>query len=90
MNRISTPSFDVLLTRLNREVETLSESQHRLARKKAVLQEQITRLRLGASPTEVRLVLKAAAVPREGRRRWPADWLAMPTRDPGTDRRGRR
>ena len=91
MNRTVTQSSDALLARLNHEVEKISEAQHRLARKKAVLQEQITRLRLGASPTEVRLALKAvSAVDHEERRRWPADWPAMPGRDQAADGQGRR
>jgi hypothetical protein len=55
-------SSKALLERLNAELERISEAQHRLARRKALLQEQATRLRLGASPATVRLTLEALAV----------------------------
>ena len=58
MDRASSQSSEILLARLNHAVEKISALQHRLARRKAILQEQITRLRLGVSPGEVRLALK--------------------------------
>jgi hypothetical protein len=58
MDRASTQSSEILLARLNHEVEKISALQHWLARRKAILQEQITRLRLGVSPSQVRLALK--------------------------------
>jgi hypothetical protein len=87
MAPMSSKSSDVLLARLNHEVEKISAAEHRLARQSALLREQITRLRLGASPAEVRLALKAvSAVDREKRGRWPTDWPAVPMRDQATDR----
>jgi hypothetical protein len=81
MDRLSAQSSEVLLARLNHEIENISVSQHRLARRKAILQKQITLLRLGASPTEVRLALKAVSVvAQEERRRW-TDWESSPARD---------
>jgi hypothetical protein len=74
MDRVQEQSSDVLLARINRELEKISDHQHRLARKKAVLQEQATRLRLGASPSEVRIALKVAAVDHDERRPWPSEW----------------
>jgi len=50
-----------LLAKINRDLETISQTQHRLARQKALLQEHATRLRLGASPTAVRVALHEAA-----------------------------
>jgi hypothetical protein len=52
--------IEMLLIRINRELELISRTQHRLARQKAVLQEQATRLRLGASPMAVSVVLQEA------------------------------
>ena len=81
MNRNSARSSEVLLARLNHRVEKISEVQHRLARKRTLLQEQITRLRLGVSPTLVRVALQASSlVDREARRRWDTDWPALATR----------
>jgi hypothetical protein len=51
---------EVLLVRINRQLEMISQAQHRLARHKALLQEQATRLRLGASPLAVSLCLEEA------------------------------
>jgi hypothetical protein len=79
MTSSSAQSFEALLARFNHEVEEISEAQHRLARQNALLREQITRLRLGASPTDVRLALKTLS----------ADWPAMPMRAQATDRDGR-
>lgn len=74
MERIQ-QSSDVLLARINRELERISEVQHRLARRRTMLQQQATRLRLGASPTEVRFALRAAAATeQEERRRWEFEW----------------
>jgi hypothetical protein len=79
MDRVAPQSSEVLLARLNHEVERISALQHRLARRKAVVQEQITRLRLGVSPTEVRLALKTIGVgEHENRRRWNADPEPLP------------
>ncbi len=74
MDRIPEQSSDILLARINRELEKISDAQHRLARRKTVLQEQATRLRLGASPTEVRVALKTADVDQEDRRPWQTQW----------------
>ena len=65
MDRITEHSSEVLLARVNSEIERISDAQHRLARRKLVLQREATRLRLGASPLEVRLMLRAAAVDDE-------------------------
>ena len=84
-------SSDVVLARLNHELEKISAAQHRLARRKALLREQISRLRLGASVAEVRLALKAiAAEDHEERRRWPVDSAGLPLLDRLPDPRGRR
>jgi hypothetical protein len=53
---------ETLLARINRQLEEISETQHRLARAKTVLQEQATQLRLGAPALEVRLALRRAGV----------------------------
>jgi hypothetical protein len=62
-------SRDVLIAWINHRLETISEAQHRLAADRLVLQEQVTRLRLGAPVDEVELVLKRTglAVPRAAR-----------------------
>jgi hypothetical protein len=52
--------FEGLLVRINRQLEMISQSQHRLARQRTLLQEQATRLRLGASPLAVSLCLQEA------------------------------
>jgi hypothetical protein len=49
---------DLLLARINGELEHVSRVQHRLARHKALLQENATRLRLGASPAAIRVALQ--------------------------------
>ena len=74
MDRITTQSSDVLLARVNQELERISDTQHRLARRKLVLQQQATRLRLGASPIEVHLTLRAAAIGEEARNRLASAW----------------
>jgi hypothetical protein len=74
MDRITAQSSEVLLARVNRELERISDTQHRLARRKLVLQHQATRLRLGASPIEVRLTLRAAELGEEERNRLAAVW----------------
>jgi hypothetical protein len=51
-------SRDVLLAWINRRLEVISETQHRLAVERSVLQEQATRLRLGVAAEDVRVVLK--------------------------------
>ena len=77
MDRMTTQSSDVLLARVNSELERISDTQHRLARRKQLLQHQATRLRLGASPIEVGLALRAAMLGEEERARlidmWPDD-----------------
>jgi hypothetical protein len=55
-----------LLAKINGELETISQTQHRLARQRALLQEHATRLRLGASPTAVRVALHEAAALEPG------------------------
>ena len=78
MERIATQSSDVLLARISRELERVSEVQHRLARRRTLLQQQATRLRLGASPSEVRSTLRvAAAAEQEDRRGWEPEWLSI-------------
>lgn len=74
MDRITEHSSEVLLARVNRELERISDTQHRLARQKLVLQREATRLRLGASPLEVRLTLRATAFGDEERTRLAAEW----------------
>ena len=65
MERIVGESSDLLLARVNRELERISREQHRLARTKAMLQEQATRLRLRAAPETVRSVLEALLTPSD-------------------------
>lgn len=73
-------SPEALLAVINRELEVISETQHRLAHRKAILQEQATRLRLGASPTSVRLALEEQGAEPPGLSRWrsssPRRWRA--------------
>lgn len=57
-----------LLAWINHELELISETQHRLAVHKTVLQEQATRLRLGAPIEEVELALHRAGLDRRGQR----------------------
>jgi hypothetical protein len=57
---------ELLLAKINGELEMISRTQHRLARQKALLQEHATRLRLGASPTAVRVALHEAAALEPG------------------------
>ncbi len=54
-------SAEELLVWINRQLEVISAKQHRLAHRKIALQEQATRLRLGASPAMVRLALREAS-----------------------------
>ncbi|MBI1734238.1 MAG: hypothetical protein HYR51_03600 [Candidatus Rokubacteria bacterium] len=49
---------DVLIAWINHRLEVISQTQHRLAVHRTVLQEQVTRLRLGAPTDEVELALK--------------------------------
>ena len=58
MNPVPAQSSDVWLARVNRELERISEVQHRLTRRNALLQEQATRLRLGSSPFALGLTLE--------------------------------
>ena len=67
MNRPLTPSSDVLLARVSRELEEISDLQHRLARRRALLQDQATRLRLGASPLEGGCALQASRMEEDDR-----------------------
>ena len=67
MNRPLTQSSDVLLARVSRELEEISDLQHRLARRRALLQDQATRLRLGASPLEVGCALQASRMEEDDR-----------------------
>ena len=59
MDPTTTESPEALLARVNRELEHISDVQHSLARRKAFLQQQATRLRLGVSAFEVTLALRA-------------------------------
>jgi hypothetical protein len=54
-------SAEELLAWINRQLELISAKQHRLAHRKNALQEQATRLRLGASPAIVRLALRESS-----------------------------
>ena len=81
MDRIAAQSSEVLLARVNRELERISDTQHRLARRRSFLQQQATRLRLGASPIEVRLTLRAAALDEEERNRLAGEWNEEPKSD---------
>ena len=62
MNRLETLAKEssALLAQLDHELHRISTVQHELARRKVVLQQQATRLRLGASPAEVSAVLETA------------------------------
>lgn len=51
-------SRDILIAWINHRLEGISQTQHRLAVHRAVLQEQVTRLRLGAPTDEVEIALK--------------------------------
>jgi hypothetical protein len=55
-------SWEILLARINSRLERISEAQHRLACERALLREQATRLRLGVSAAEVRVVLLRAGI----------------------------
>jgi hypothetical protein len=87
MDRIPEQSSEILLARINRELERISDTQHRLARRKSVLQEQATRLRLGASPTEVRMAIRAVEPEQDPGRAWPGQQWARDRRP--ADRRER-
>lgn len=54
-----------LLAQIEWEIEKISERQHELARRKTLLRERATRLRLGASPAELNLTVRP--VPAAGR-----------------------
>jgi len=81
MERITEHSSEVLLARVNRELERISDTQHRLARRKIVLQREATRLRLGASPLEVRLTLQVSAFGDDEGTRLGSDWSEEPRVD---------
>ena len=83
MERITEHSSEVLLARVNRELEKISDTQHRLARRKLVLQREATRLRLGASPLEVRLTLQVSAFGDDEHTRLGSDWSEEPRVDGG-------
>jgi hypothetical protein len=87
MERITAQSSEVLLARVNRELEQISDTQHRLARRKSFLQHQATRLRLGASPLEVRVALRASAIGEEQRNRLGVEWTDEAKRE-GNERYG--
>jgi len=57
MNRVEPESPEAALTKIDHELDRISVRQHKLARRKAILREQATLLRLGASPGFVRLIL---------------------------------
>ena len=57
---------ELLLAKINGELEMISQTRHRLARQKALLQEHGTRLRLGSSPTAVLVALHEAAALEPG------------------------
>ena len=88
MDLVAQQSSEVLLARVNRELEYISDTQHRLARRRLVLQEQATRLRLGASPFEVSLTLRAAAMDEDERNRLASDWAADLSPTEGDESRG--
>jgi hypothetical protein len=64
MNRRETSavSSDVLLAWINHRLEAVSETQHRLAVERMVLQEQATRLRLGVPAADVEGALLRAGI----------------------------
>jgi hypothetical protein len=66
MSCVEMEASDALLARINRQLQLISERQHRLARRRALLQEQATRLRLGESPALVYLTLRAAGRKAKG------------------------
>lgn len=51
---------DALLAYITKELNQISVDQHALARRREVLRQMATRLRLGASVTEVRAVIGGA------------------------------
>jgi hypothetical protein len=61
MYQPTSQSAEELLAWINRQLEMISAKQHRLAHRKIALQEQATRLRLGASPAMVRLALRESS-----------------------------
>jgi hypothetical protein len=63
-----TYSRAALLAWIDNRIELISQAQHRLARRRTLLQEQATLLRLGAAPDDVRAALRRAGL--VGRRRW--------------------
>jgi hypothetical protein len=88
MDRFAAQSSEVLLARVNRELERISDTQHRLARRRTFLQEQATRLRLGASPIEVRFTLRANAMDEDEHTALANEWAEPSKADAnGTARR---
>lgn len=55
MDRVDKQLSSFVLAQIEWQLDKISEEQHRLARKKALLREQATRLRLGEPPAEIRL-----------------------------------
>lgn len=58
MRHAETQLAQFLLARITWQLERISEKQHWLARRKVLLQEQATRLRLGESPELVRMEIR--------------------------------
>lgn len=61
MKHVETQLSAFLLAQIEWELQRISERQHELARRKAVLRERATRLRLGASPAELDLTVRQTA-----------------------------
>lgn len=55
---VDTQLSSFLLAQIEWQLDKISERQHQLARSKALLQEQATRLRLGAPAAEIRLPVR--------------------------------
>lgn len=53
-----------VLAQIEWELEGISRKQHELARRKTLLRERATRLRLGASPAELNLTVRPSPVAR--------------------------
>src|SRR5574337_1084087 len=63
MNPSDVDARNTLLALINFELELISDRQHGLARRRALLREQATLLRLGAPPAVVLLTVKEASPP---------------------------
>jgi hypothetical protein len=70
MDRVDTQLSSFVLAQIEWKLDRISKEQHRLARKKALLREQASRLRLGELPTRIRLPAREvmAAGGRDARR----------------------